>query len=129
MKETIDAQKLIERFEDMAKRETLLARGNISQQDLLIQIIGTVIVQELEEEKNKDEYEFTTNGWIPIEDHYPNDEEEVQVTYLGFHSNQPHCGSCAYRVDGKWYWEESEEELRVRVIAWKPKDKPYNPYI
>lgn len=43
IKDEINTKKLIERFEDMAKRETLLARGGVSQEDLLIQIVGTIV--------------------------------------------------------------------------------------
>lgn len=42
-KEYISINKLINTFEDMAKRGTLLARGGVSQQDLLVQIIGTIV--------------------------------------------------------------------------------------
>lgn len=38
----ISADKLIETFTDMAKRGTLLCGNNITQEDLLIQIIGTI---------------------------------------------------------------------------------------
>lgn len=43
MKEEINVKELIDTFRDMAKRETLLARGGVSQEDLLIQIEGTII--------------------------------------------------------------------------------------
>lgn len=43
MKEEIKVTELIETFRDMAKRETLLARGGVSQEDLLIQIEGTIV--------------------------------------------------------------------------------------
>lgn len=39
----ISAEKLINRFEDMANRGTLLCGKNIMQEDLLIQIIGTIV--------------------------------------------------------------------------------------
>ena len=39
----ISAEKLINRFEDMANRGTLLCGKNITQGDLLIQIIGTIV--------------------------------------------------------------------------------------
>ena len=42
MKEEINVKKLIETFTDMANRESLLARGGVTQGDLLIQIIGTI---------------------------------------------------------------------------------------
>lgn len=39
----ISAEKLINRFEDMANRETLLCGRNVTQENLLIQIIGTIV--------------------------------------------------------------------------------------
>ena len=36
-------KKLINRFEDMANRGTLLCGRNVTQEDLLIQIIGTIV--------------------------------------------------------------------------------------
>lgn len=50
MKESIKIAPLIRKFEDMAKRESLLARGNITQNDLLIQIIGTIVHVAMEEQ-------------------------------------------------------------------------------
>lgn len=41
-KEEIKVKELIDTFRDMAKRGTLLARGGVTQEDLLIQIIGTI---------------------------------------------------------------------------------------
>lgn len=43
MSETINVAELIETFRDMAKRKTLLARGGVTQDDLLAQIEGTII--------------------------------------------------------------------------------------
>jgi len=43
MKKEINVEKLIKTFEDMANRGSLLVRGGISQEDLLIQIIGTIV--------------------------------------------------------------------------------------
>lgn len=42
-KTMISAEKLINRFEDMANRGTLLCGKNVTQEDLLIQIIGTIV--------------------------------------------------------------------------------------
>lgn len=36
-------EKLISMFEDMANRGTLLTGDNVSQKDLLMQIIGTIV--------------------------------------------------------------------------------------
>lgn len=41
-------EKLIKRFEDMAKRGTLLTGENVTQQDLLCQIVGTIVKDEFE---------------------------------------------------------------------------------
>lgn len=49
LKEEINVKNLIKRFRDMAERESLLARGDVTQQDLLIQIIGTIAVEAMEE--------------------------------------------------------------------------------
>lgn len=43
MKEEVNVNRLIETFTDMANRETLLASGDVSRQDLLNQIIGTIV--------------------------------------------------------------------------------------
>lgn len=42
MKEKINVNELIEEFSNMASRGNLLI-GNITQEDLLIQIIGTIV--------------------------------------------------------------------------------------
>ena len=39
----ISAEKLINTFEDMANRGILLCGRNVTQEDLLIQIIGTIV--------------------------------------------------------------------------------------
>lgn len=49
MKAEVNVEKLIETFEDMANREASLARGGVSQQDLLMQIIGTIVHVAMEE--------------------------------------------------------------------------------
>ena len=51
MKKEINTEKLIKRFEEMSQRETLLARGGVTQQDLLMQIIGTIVQVAREEEE------------------------------------------------------------------------------
>ena len=44
MPETVNVEELIARFDDMAKRDTLLHGNNVTSEDLLVQIIGTIIV-------------------------------------------------------------------------------------
>lgn len=43
IKEEIKVKELIDIFRDMANRGTLLARGDVTQEDLLIQIEGTIV--------------------------------------------------------------------------------------
>ena len=49
IKEKIYVEKLINRFEDMAEKGTLLAGANVTQEDLLIQIVGTIVVEAMSE--------------------------------------------------------------------------------
>ena len=46
----ISADKLIETFTDMANRGTLLCGRNVAQEDLLIQIIGTIVKVSMDSE-------------------------------------------------------------------------------
>lgn len=57
MKKEVSVEKLIKTFEDMANRESLLARGNISQQDLLTQIKGAIVHVAMEDEETEDDKE------------------------------------------------------------------------
>lgn len=50
MKSYVNIEKLIKTFEDMANRESLLAHDGISQQDLLIQITGTIVRTAMEDD-------------------------------------------------------------------------------
>lgn len=49
MKEEIKVIDLEKKFKDMAKRETLLARGGVTQEDLLNQILGAICKVAMEE--------------------------------------------------------------------------------
>lgn len=49
MKKEVNVNELIDKFSGMANRNTLLARGGVSQQDLLMQIIGTIVVVAMED--------------------------------------------------------------------------------
>lgn len=51
IKKEVNVEKLIKKFKEMADRETLLARGSVSQHDLLDQIIGTIIKVAMEDNK------------------------------------------------------------------------------
>lgn len=45
----VDAFKLIKRFHDMSERATLLTGPHVTQDDLFIQIMGTIIAEGMEE--------------------------------------------------------------------------------
>ena len=49
MKAEVNVEKLIARFEGMAKRGSLLVGNNVSQEDLLFQIVGTIVVEAMSE--------------------------------------------------------------------------------
>lgn len=49
----ISADKLIDTFTDMANRRTLLCGKNITQEDLLIQIIGTIVKVSMDSEADE----------------------------------------------------------------------------
>ena len=49
----ISADKLIDIFKDMANRGTLLCSKNITQEDLLIQIIGTIVKVSMDSEADE----------------------------------------------------------------------------
>lgn len=61
LKKEVNVEKLIKRFEGMAERESLLARGSVSQQDLLMQIIGTIVVEAMEEQPQN--HRFVDGFW------------------------------------------------------------------
>lgn len=51
MKKEINVDKLLKKFEDMASRGTLLTGRNVTQTDLLIQIVGTIVKVAMDEEE------------------------------------------------------------------------------
>ena len=51
-------EKLISMFDDMANRGTLLTGDKISQQDLLVQIIGTIVKYSIDELSDKQRKKF-----------------------------------------------------------------------
>lgn len=51
-------EKLISMFEDMANRGTLLTGDSVSQQDLLVQIIGTIVKYSMDELSAKERKNF-----------------------------------------------------------------------
>lgn len=51
MKKEINVDKLLKEFEDMASRRTLLTGRDVTQTDLLIQIVGTIVKVAMDEEE------------------------------------------------------------------------------
>lgn len=51
MVEFVNTEKLIERFDDMARRESLLVGKQVTQDDLVCQIVGTIVKEAMDEDK------------------------------------------------------------------------------
>lgn len=68
-------------------------------------------------------------GWIPCSKRLPNPFENVQVTHLGFHDNQPHSEGKTAFVDetGRWMWTYGSNIVCVPIIAWRENLPPYQP--
>lgn len=66
------------------------------------------------------------NEWIPVSSGvYPEDKEDVQVTYLGWYDKQPYCNAFAYRCANDWWWSLDDGDVKVKIVAWKPNCEPY----
>ena len=65
-------------------------------------------------------------NWIPVNSGiFPDDMEDVQVTFIGYNDHVPHCEAFAYRNEGKWYWSLDDCEVNVEITAWKKNCEPY----
>lgn len=65
-------------------------------------------------------------AWVPVNTGlFPEEQEAVQVTYLGYNDNNPHCDAFAFLEDGKWYWSLDEGDVKVPIIAWKQTGEAY----
>lgn len=51
IRDAISTEELINKFEDMAHRGTLLTGNKVSQEDLLVQIVGTILKVAMDESK------------------------------------------------------------------------------
>lgn len=69
------------------------------------------------------------HGWIPCSERLPSPFENVQVTHLGFHDNQPHSeGKTAFMDEtGCWKWTYGSNIVCVPIIAWRENLPPYQP--
>lgn len=66
------------------------------------------------------------NNWIPVSSGlFPEDEKDVQVTFIGYNDHAPHCEGFAFRYEGNWYWTLDEREVKVEITAWKENCEPY----
>ena len=68
--------------------------------------------------------EMNKNQWIPTSTGVlPKEGITVQVTYLGYHTNEPMCDGFAYRSNGEWYWnmwgDDEYDLVNVPIIAWR----------
>lgn len=44
------------------------------------------------------------NNWIPVSSGlFPDEQEDVQVTFIGYNDHVPYCVAFAYRKDEEWY--------------------------
>lgn len=69
--------------------------------------------------------EKETDEWISVKERLPKEGEKVQITYLGFYDQKPHCDTFAYLKDGDWYFSDCDEQIIVEVTAWKKNCMPY----
>lgn len=70
--------------------------------------------------------ETENNNWIPISSGlFPDELEDVQVTFIGYNDHVPHCEAFAYRNDEGWHWSCDDSEVKVEITAWKKSCEPY----
>ena len=66
------------------------------------------------------------NNSIPVSSGlFPDEQEDVQVTFIGYNDHVPYCVAFAYRKDEEWYWSLNDSEVRVEITAWKKNCEPY----
>lgn len=74
----------------------------------------------------REEQRFVTNNWIHVNlGLFPEDMEDVQVTFIGYNDHIPHCEGFAYRNDGDWYWSLDDSKVKVEITAWRRNREPY----
>ncbi|WP_278951303.1 hypothetical protein [Anaerobutyricum hallii] len=65
-------------------------------------------------------------AWVPVNTGlFPEEQEAVQVTYLGYNDHKPHCDAFAFLENGKWYWSLDESDVKVPIIAWQQTGEAY----
>lgn len=67
----------------------------------------------------------TETDWIPVSSgQYPDEDTDVQVTYLSCQDGTPMCNYTAYRNGDNWFWTNGGL-CRVTITAWRPVGEPY----
>ena len=84
------------------------------------------IVNQVAEEYGTDINVGSNDGWIPCSERLPEEKGEYYVTYHPCYWNNVYDEVCVGldTFRGKTSWAQNKYQ---RVIAWKPKDAPYQP--
>lgn len=84
------------------------------------------IVNEVAEEYGNDTNVPSNDGWIPVSEWLPDEKGEYYVTYHPCYWDHVYDEVCVGldTFRGKASWAKKKYQ---RVIAWKPKDTPYQP--
>lgn len=66
------------------------------------------------------------NEWTPVSSgELPDEEEIVQVTYIGCTDGKPYCDCFAHRKRGYWLWSLDDTDVEVEITAWRHPGEPY----
>lgn len=118
--------KAIDEFVDVIKRKSEIEwvfdlEDEEQYQNFITEIDG--IAEQLKSSGNSEQL----NGWIPVEECLPEENQEVQLTFEN--SAGVHVGEATYKNNMFFYVTDTQfgyyEEVYKCPVAWKPKDKPY----
>ena len=91
----------------------------------MAQKVAEKVIQDL-----RDEGVFVSR-WIPVSERLPDTDDEVLCWYEYYHWSQekvlPEYGLGCYFKETKSWFGEVANGHKVRVIAWMPLPKPYEP--
>lgn len=100
--------------------------GRITDAEMLSTIIPILQSEEYNKQYLAWEHIYLKNDWIPVSSgNLPEEFEEVHVTYIRHDNGEPCSNAFAYYYDNKWYWAIYEEEVKVKITAWRPMHEPY----
>lgn len=92
MKKEVNVENLIKKFESMAQRNTLLIGENVSQEDLLAQIIGTIVKCAMENKENETNNETKENlNLFPA----------LKLSHLSFNEIVKYYDGLSINIDGE----------------------------